>query len=114
MSKRYTDAEKIAYYKAKAQGASKPTYSKKSYPVKKTYTKKSYAKKPSYNKAVKPALEFGGSMIGSAIGSLVGPEGIPIGAMLGQQAGASIASIGGYGRYKSKRILLCNKNPCNG
>jgi len=90
-------------------------YSKKSYPVKKTYTKKSYAKKPSYNKAVKPALEFGGSMIGSAIGSLVGPEGIPIGAMLGQQAGASIASIGGYGRYKIKKeYSYATKTPCNG
>jgi len=50
-------------------------------------------------------------MIGSAIGSLVGPEGIPIGAMLGQQAGASIASIGGYGRYKIKKNTLMQQKP---
>lgn len=92
MSKKYTDAEKAAYYRKKA--GTKAT-------TKRTYTRPSRAApKKTYTRAAKaPAekgpgiLSLGGSALGAALGG--GP-----GAFLGGKIGHLVEKITGFGDYK--------------
>jgi len=109
MSKQYTDAEKVAYYKAKAKGASaKKSYPKKSAP--KSVSKKSYPKKSS---ARDSAMSTIGGGIGGAIGSAISPGvGTAIGSGLGSLAGYGLAAgldyITGLGQYKIQSNVFMN------
>lgn len=107
MSRQYTDAEKLAYYKAKAKGkgAPKKTYKKKVYNKSDAY----YSYKANERKAERDEKEArrkrGPGML-SAAGGLVGTGvasylGLPqsVGATLGGHAGHLIEQITGFGDY---------------
>lgn len=92
--KKYTDKQKIAYYKKKAASASAP--------------KKSYAKK-SYPKKKRPYKSNGIlSSIGGIAGGLIGGPG---GAALGSSAGDLMSKILGFGDYQVNVNTLIKPDP---
>lgn len=121
MSRKYTDKQKIAYYKKLAAGkpAARPAY-------KKTYANNNNAnaRKPGYysnrfyQNYKKPYKYPGvgrsiGGLLGSAAGGIVGaaPIGNMVGSALGQGAHALIKTITGHGDYTvSQNALIYNKD----
>ena len=110
----YTDKQKIAYYKRKAEGGSARSYSRPSYSRPYTgygsYKRKAPYKK-SYKKSYKPSYGRQASAVGSALGGLAGtalggPAGSIIGSALGNVAGYGLANIMGYGQYKVKKNIF--------
>lgn len=90
-SKRYTKAEKNAYYARKRASAAKKKkpYVKKKYSQSKAYKKKSTG---GYGKYLAP--------IGSAMGSYFGPVGAAVGGLAGSVSGRVLDAITGHGSYK--------------
>lgn len=116
MSKKgYTDAEKIAYYRAKANSARGGSYTAKG---KKDYTyykqkKKMYQAKTQANQRKDPGII---SALGSVGGSIVGgmtPLGTVLGGFLGGKLGHLVENITGFGDYKlnSNSIMRGGMSP---
>lgn len=99
MSRKYTAAEKIEYYKnlANARSESKKIYKKKRPAKAGGKKKKSSSKKGGHH------FSKWGSMLGGAIGSTMGPVGGVIGAGIGGLGGAAMDAITGHGAYKINR-----------
>jgi len=98
-AKKYTAAEKVAYYKAKSEGKAKP---KNAYAKKKKVAKKSRSR---------PFTKYGAAL-GTAVGSAWGPVGTAVGAGIGSIAGRAVDLITGHGAYTiNKNTIYANSVP---
>jgi len=108
--KKYSDAERAAYWKAQATKGSgaKKTYAKKANTGKKReiyYQYKSRendaARAEKERRRTTPGvISAGGSALGGALGSLAGPAGTALGTFLGGKLGHLAEQITGFGDYK--------------
>lgn len=121
--KRYTDAEKIAYYKAKAKAAAAAPkgrnakgrtaayYKYKAQPYKRSYrqTQQRYEK----NADTSSLKGVGGALGGMAGAALGGPAGAVIGSFLGGKLGHLVGQITGFGDYKvqSNSVMFGGLSP---
>lgn len=105
-SKRYTDAQKIAYYKKLAQGKARVVTGRGAYKSKKAGGGgKVYYKKYKAAKAA-AASSNGGGWLAPALGA-IGSAILPgIGGPLGQGVGSLIKSVTGFGDYQVKENSL--------
>lgn len=113
MSRKYTDAEKAAYYKKLAQQNKKSTYTpKKTYTKKKTAATTGYTTRYKSNAASKPAPKKEPGYI-SAAGSMLGNLVHPIAGFLGGKLGHLVEQVTGFGDYKveSNSILKGGMSP---
>jgi len=107
--KQYTDAEKAAYYRKKAQKQQYAKAPRKPVGIPKSPVKKSRAqavvKKPGM-------LSNAGTGLGSAIGSGFGPVGTAVGGFLGGKLGHLIETVTGFGDYTvEKNTVLSGGMP---
>lgn len=115
MSKKYSEAEKIAYWRAKALSRESKTAKRGARPYKKK-SKASYAYKTERNKnksafgkdVLAPSMGLAGGLLGGALGTVALPglgtvEGGALGSALGNLAGNAITYFTGMGDYKIRK-----------
>lgn len=102
MPRQYTDAEKMAYYKAKAEGKKAPANKYKAVrKQRKANPKRNYKAAPRSAARGPGVFSSAGSMLGGAAGTILGgPAGTAIGNFLGGKIGHLVDKITGFGDYK--------------